>query len=131
MSEDRKDAENEAPQAPPGRENADAALDERQGQSAHAELSGKVKVNRRGAKKLFQHLLVGAQLNLGKDNRFREHFVNMEIVIGMLDLNAPKLALTDAPAMTEWGGSHGRLVVPRRSTPGFRPLAPFLCTPQK
>ena len=68
---------------------------------ADPELSGKVEVNRPGVGKIHQHLLVRAQLNLGAENQFREHFVNMEIVIGMLDLNAPKLALTDAPAIKE------------------------------
>ena len=68
---------------------------------ADPELSGKVEVNRTGVEKIHQQLLVQVQLNLGPENHFRKHFVNMETVIGMLDLNAPKLALTDAPAIKE------------------------------
>ena len=68
---------------------------------ANPELSRGIRVKREGCQQIHQQLLVQTQLNLGRDNRFRKHFESMEIGIGMLDLNAPKLALTDAPAVKE------------------------------
>ena len=68
---------------------------------ADPELSRRVTVNREGIRQIHQQLLVQTQLSLGRDNRFRQHFEGMEIGIGMLDLNAPKLALTDTPAIKE------------------------------
>ena len=42
----------------------------------------------------------------------------------------PPVRHRDPSPNKEWGGSHGRPVVPRRSAPGLRPLAPFQCTPK-
>ena len=80
---------------------------------ANPDLSGKVEVNCAGIRRIHQQLLVQTQLGLGPGNRFRQHFVNMEVAIGMVDLNAPKLALTDAPTMktgprrTDWDEENG------------------------
>lgn len=98
---------------------------------ANPDLSGKVEVNRAGMRRIHQQLLVQTQLGLGPGNRFVQHFVNMEVAIGMVDLDAPKLALTDAPAMktgprrTDWDDEKGNDVGIPGKDPEVRLVLPI------
>ena len=75
---------------------------------ANPQLAGKAAVNPSWVEKMHQQMVVQAQLFLGPEKGFLKHFEDMEIVVGVVDLDTPKLALTDTPAMkigprrTDW-----------------------------